>query len=71
MKVIYTLFFLTQPDVMSAETILHRFEFSNRDECMRVAKMITQERDPVVRKKNCIKVIKYNGDKRLIPEGDK
>lgn len=57
--IIYTLFFLTQPDVMSSETILHRFEFADRVECMRIAMMINQERDPIVNKRNCVKVINY------------
>ena len=36
---------------------LHRVDFSEKAECLFIAEMFNQKRDPVVRKPNCTEVI--------------
>tara|TARA_R100000655_G_C2894050_1_gene177605 strand:- start:307 stop:498 length:192 start_codon:yes stop_codon:yes gene_type:complete len=57
MKIIYTLFIITVHDYHTEEMELHRVDFSEKAECLFIAEMFNQKRDPVVRKPNCTKVI--------------
>jgi len=63
--VYFILYLITVPDIESDQRAIHRIYFENADECEYYAEMLGQEKDPIVGKKNCVKVDTYLPKMRL------
>ena len=55
----YTMYLITITNIETANVEVHRLVFDNKAECVSLSKAINQERDPIVDKKNCRRVINY------------
>ena len=63
--VYFILYLITVPDIESDQRAIHRIYFENFDQCEYYAEMFGQQNDPVVGKKNCVKVDTYLPEIRI------
>ena len=63
--VYFILYLITVPDIESDQRAIHRIYFENADQCKHYAEMLGQRYDPVVGKRNCVKVDMYLPEVRI------
>ena len=63
MKVIYALYVILVHDYLTEDMTLHRIDFPNKEDCMFVAELLSQKKDPIAKKPNCTKIEIYEEEK--------
>ena len=58
-EIFYTLWLITQPDIMVNDTQIHGIKFESQEDCLYMAKLFRQPKDPIINKKNCAKMTNY------------
>lgn len=56
MKVVYVLYLILVPDYLTEDMKLRQIEFPTKESCVFIAELLGQTRDPIVKKKNCVKM---------------
>ena len=63
--VYFILYLITVPDIESDQRAMHRIYFQSADQCEHYAEMLGQRYDPIVGKRNCVKVDTYLPEIRI------